>query len=108
MFDAALKRRQPAAMRRLGRQVVYQGRSGVSDRRTIVARLRRPYYEPELGVGVESVEPSIEVIVSDVPELAQGDVFIVPTDDGPGTTSYTVTNVQPDGRGLAICELRAT
>lgn len=60
--------------------------------RSIVVSFYRPYFEP-LGNIVESSSPMIECKAADVPELAQGDRFVI------NGIAYESNGNEPDETG---------
>ena len=61
----------------------------------------KAYFEDRPGfAGVESSQPMALAIEADVPDAAQGQTLVI------GATTYTITEVQPDGVGLVMLMLR--
>ncbi|MGH7605409.1 MAG: head-tail joining protein [Gemmatimonadaceae bacterium] len=69
---------------------VYTPKGGLPT--SIVVSFYRPYFEP-LGNLVESSAPMVECKAADVPDLAQGDRFVI------NGIAYESAGNEPDGQG---------
>ena len=100
-FKSLLRRRLPAALKRVGESVTLVPQAGT--RVTTYGFLDRPFREVGLGAGVESKESSLLVVDTDATGLAHGDT-VETIDDG----NFRIVGIEPNSQGFTRLMLEPT